>query len=61
VRVCPRGDTVHTHTAVRLSRIAVEPLVGDVILPLVAAISGKPNVDALVLTVNGAEIRRGFS
>ncbi len=35
----------------------VESLVGDVILPLVAAIFGAPNFDALVLTVNGAQIR----
>ena len=37
----------------------VESLVGDVILPLVAAIFGAPNFDALVLTVNGAQIRYG--
>ena len=37
----------------------VESLVGDIILPLVAAIFGAPNFDALVLTVNGAEIRYG--
>lgn len=37
----------------------VASLVGDVILPLVAAIFGKPNFDALVLSVNGAEIRYG--
>ena len=37
----------------------VDSLVGDVILPLVAAIFGQPNFDALVLTVNGAEIRYG--
>ncbi len=37
----------------------VASLVGDVILPLVAAIFGKPNFDALVLRVNGAEIRYG--
>jgi large conductance mechanosensitive channel len=37
----------------------VESLVGDVILPLVAAIFGEPNFDALILTVNGAEIRYG--
>ena len=37
----------------------VESLVGDVILPLVAAIFGAPNFDALVLTVNGGQIRYG--
>jgi large conductance mechanosensitive channel len=37
----------------------VESLVGDVILPLVAAIFGAPDFDALVLTVNGAQIRYG--
>ncbi len=37
----------------------VESLVADVILPLVAAIFGQPNFDALVLTLNGAEIRYG--
>lgn len=37
----------------------VESLVGDVILPLVAAIFGEPNFDALIVTVNGAEIRYG--
>ena len=37
----------------------VESLVGDVILPLVAAVFGEPNFDALILTVNGAEIRYG--
>ncbi len=37
----------------------VASLVGDIILPLVAAIFGQPNFDALVLTVNGAEIRYG--
>jgi large conductance mechanosensitive channel len=37
----------------------VESLVGDVILPLVAAIFGKPNFDALVLTLNGAHLRYG--
>lgn len=37
----------------------VASLVGDLILPLVAAIFGKPNFNALVLTVNGATIRYG--
>ncbi len=37
----------------------VESLVGDVILPLVAAVFGQPDFDALVLTVNGARIRYG--
>ncbi len=37
----------------------VESLVADMILPLVAAIFGQPNFDALVLTLNGAEIRYG--
>ena len=37
----------------------VQSLVDNVILPLVAAIFGAPNFDALVLTVNGAEIRYG--
>ena len=37
----------------------VESLVADVILPLVAAIFGAPNFDALILTVNGGEIRYG--
>ena len=37
----------------------VESLVGDVILPLVAAIFGVPDFDALVLTVNGSRIRYG--
>jgi large conductance mechanosensitive channel len=37
----------------------VASLVGDVILPLVAAIFGEPNFDALTLTVNGAVIRYG--
>ena len=37
----------------------VESLVGDVILPLVAAIFGAPDFDALVLTVNGSRIRYG--
>ena len=37
----------------------VSSLVGDLILPLVAAIFGKPNFDALVLVVNGAHIRYG--
>ena len=31
----------------------------DVILPLVAAVFGTPDFDALVLTVNGAQIRYG--
>ncbi len=37
----------------------VESLVGDVILPLVAAIFGQPDFTALVLTVNGSQIRYG--
>ena len=37
----------------------VESLVGDVILPLVAAVFGQPDFDALVLTVNGSQIRYG--
>ena len=37
----------------------IESLVGNVILPLVAAIFGKPNFDSLVLTLNGAKIRYG--
>ncbi len=37
----------------------VESLVADVILPLVAAIFGEPNFDALVFTLNGAQIRYG--
>jgi large conductance mechanosensitive channel len=38
---------------------AVVESLGDVILPLVAAIIGAPNFDALVLTVNGSRIRYG--
>ena len=34
-------------------------LVADGSLPLVAAIFGEPNCDALVLTLNGADIRYG--
>ncbi len=37
----------------------VESLVGDVILPLVAAVFGQPDFTALTLTVNGAQIRYG--
>ncbi|MDH2442688.1 large conductance mechanosensitive channel protein MscL [Amnibacterium sp. CER49] len=37
----------------------VESLVGDVILPLVAAIFGKPNFNALEIVLNGAHIRYG--
>ena len=37
----------------------VESLVADVILPFVAAIFGAPDFAALVVTVNGSEIRYG--
>ena len=37
----------------------VDSLVGDVILPLVAAIFGVPNFDAFVLHLNGADITYG--
>jgi large conductance mechanosensitive channel len=37
----------------------VESLVGDVVLPLVAAVLGQPDSTALTLTVNGAQIRYG--
>ncbi len=35
------------------------PCVADVILPLVAALFGEPNFDALKLTLNGAQIKYG--
>ena len=37
----------------------VDSLVGDIILPLVAAIFGQPNFDAFVLHLNGADITYG--